>query len=311
MAASLAVARPAMAASLAVARAPFDAEHSSEISVTDGERLWVLAEQPEAAVAEGWRAVVKCIEPNGTPGLVPADYLEHSWYGEATADFAAEADVEMTVITGQRMWLLPLDQSDDAEGWFEGVAEDGSAGLVPQSYVRAVPGMASQDAQDAPAHGSDAEAECGEALETEAAPPKQTEQTPAESVGSWLAEAMVALADADEGAALEAEVRADFEAEADVELGLVKGEVVALLLGCTPPSGWAVAPRHRSETERPAVGSVRAWRTHPSLAPALAGCSEWGGHGGGMGEAWGRHKSPLVNRFSLEEQPGMCGINNN
>ena len=122
-------------ASLAVARAAFEAQHSSELSVAEGERLWVLAEQPEAASAEGWRAVVKYSEPDSKPGLVPADYLEHGWYGEVIADFAAEADVEMTVVTGQRMWLLPLDQSAEAEGWFEGVAEDGSAGLVPQSYA--------------------------------------------------------------------------------------------------------------------------------------------------------------------------------
>ena len=36
-------------ASLAVARAAFEAQHSSELSVAEGERLWVLAEQPEAA----------------------------------------------------------------------------------------------------------------------------------------------------------------------------------------------------------------------------------------------------------------------
>ena len=142
-------------ASLAVARAAFEAQHSSELSVADGERLWVLAEQPEAASAEGWRAVVKYTEPDSKPGLVPADYLEHGWYGEVLADFAAEADVEMTIVTGQRMWLLPLDQSAEAEGWFEGVAEDGSAGLVPQSYVRIVPGMASQDAPNAPAAAQD------------------------------------------------------------------------------------------------------------------------------------------------------------
>ena len=35
-------------------------------------------------------------------------------------------------------------------------------------------------------------------------------------MSGWLAEAMVVLADADEGAALEAEVLADFEPEADV-----------------------------------------------------------------------------------------------
>ena len=90
-------------ASLAVARAAFEAQHSSELSVADGERLWVLAEQPEAASAEGWRAVVKYSEPDSKPGLVPADYLEHGWYGEVLADFAAEAEVEMTIVTGQRM----------------------------------------------------------------------------------------------------------------------------------------------------------------------------------------------------------------
>ena len=95
--------KPMAGASLAVARAAFEAQHSSELSVADGERLWVLAEQPEAASAEGWRAVVKYSEPDSKPGLVPADYLEHGWYGEVLADFAAEAEVEMTIVTGQRM----------------------------------------------------------------------------------------------------------------------------------------------------------------------------------------------------------------
>merc|ERR1740139_326181 len=250
-------------ASLAVARAAFEAQHSSELSVADGERLWVLAEQPEAAAAEGWRAVVKFSEPDSKPGLVPADYLEHGWYGKVLADFAAEADVELTIVTGQRMWLLPLDQSAEAEGWFEGVAEDGSAGLVPQSYVQIVPGMTSQDAPDAPAHCSQAESEGDEALEQEST---MSDQTPAESVSGWLAEAMVVLADADEGAALEAEALADFEPEADVELRLVAGERVALLIGCTPPSGWSVAPR-RSQVSggRPTKGLVPA--TYLQLMP--------------------------------------------
>ena len=256
-------------ASLAVARAAFEAQHSSELSVAEGERLWVLAEQPEAASAEGWRAVVKYSEPDSKPGLVPADYLEHGWYGEVLADFAAEADVEMTIVTGQRMWLLPLDQSAEAEGWFEGVAEDGSAGLVPQSYVRIVPGMASQDAPDAPAAAQDPaydEALEGGELEQERSARSESGRTPAESVSGWLAEAMVVLADADEGAALEAEALADFEPEADVELRLVAGERVALLIGCTPPSGWSVALR-RSEVSGggPTKGLVPA--TYVQLLP--------------------------------------------
>lgn len=99
---------------LAVARAAFQAVADSELSVADGERLWVLDDQPEAAAAEGWRAVVRHSEPHGQPGLVPADYLEHGLYGEVLADFAAEADVEMTIYQGQRLWLLPLDQSAEA-----------------------------------------------------------------------------------------------------------------------------------------------------------------------------------------------------
>ena len=61
---------------LAVARAAFQAAHSSELTVADGERLWVLADQPAAASAEGWRAVTRCSDPQGLPGLVPADYLQ-------------------------------------------------------------------------------------------------------------------------------------------------------------------------------------------------------------------------------------------
>ena len=102
------------AGTLARAGAAFQAAHSSEMTVTEGERLWVLAEQPAAAAAEGWRAVVRHSEPHGQPGLVPADYLEHGLYGEVLADFAAEADVEMTIYQGQRLWLLPLDQSAEA-----------------------------------------------------------------------------------------------------------------------------------------------------------------------------------------------------
>ena len=53
------------------------------------------------------------------------------------------------------------------------MAEDGSAGLVPQSYVRIVPGMASQDAPNAPAAAQDASyeeaLEGGEAQEQESA----------------------------------------------------------------------------------------------------------------------------------------------
>ena len=217
--------------SLAVARAAFEAAHSSEMSVADGERLWVLAEQPEAAAAEGWRAVVRYADPHGQPGLVPADYLEHGWYGEVLADFAAEADVEMTIVTGQQLWLLPLDQSAEAEGWFEGVAEDGTAGLVPQSYVSIVPGMASDDAPEAPVpyYADDYDLMGGgggeeEMLEEEVGSGSEQgqQQTAAESVSGWLAEAMVVLSDADEGAALEAEALADFEPEADVELRLVR-----------------------------------------------------------------------------------------
>ena len=47
--------------------------------------------------------------------------------------------------------------------------------------------------------------EGGEALEQERSARSESGRTPAESVSGWLAEAMVVLADADEGAALEAE----------------------------------------------------------------------------------------------------------
>ena len=64
----------------------------------------------------------------------------------------------------------------------------------------------------------------------------------------------------------EAEALANFEPEADVELRLVAGERVALLVGCTPPSGWSVALRRSSVSGgRPTKGLVPA--TYVQLLP--------------------------------------------
>ena len=195
-------------ARLAVALAPYQAGSPTELTVAEQEQLWVLAEQPEEAQRDGWVAVLRCADPHGEPGLLPADYV---------------------AVVDARVSLHDETATDEPN-----------------------------DATDEPANENDG------------------------ALAGWLAAATLVLADADEGAALEAEALADFEPMSDVELRLVAGERLALLLSpsdrAAPPDGWKVALQHQSRDSggRAAKGLVPATfiRLLPFEATVLAAAEQ-------------------------------------
>ena len=178
----------------------------------------------------------------------------------ALASYEGASATELTVAEQEELWLL-AEQPEEAQrnGWVAVVrcadGPRGEPGLLPADYVALVDARVSlmSDAED-----DDAEL---------ATSTKRSSCYFNESDGvlaGWLAEATLVLADADEGAALEAVALADFEPMSDVELPLVAGEKLAVLLGSSeraaPPDGWAVALQHesRDSSGRAAKGLVPA-----------------------------------------------------
>eukprot|EP00933_Yihiella_yeosuensis_P024053 TRINITY_DN18659_c0_g1_i1.p1 TRINITY_DN18659_c0_g1~~TRINITY_DN18659_c0_g1_i1.p1 ORF type:complete len:996 (-),score=218.28 TRINITY_DN18659_c0_g1_i1:411-3314(-) len=132
--------------------ADFSPEADVELHLTEGQRVWALAD-PAAA---GW---TKVINENSDEGLAPTAYLRHSdtpldtplatvsrpfhenkdeQFGDGeclkvTADFSPEADVELHLTEGQRVWALA---DPAAAGWTKVINENSDEGLAPTAYLR-------------------------------------------------------------------------------------------------------------------------------------------------------------------------------
>ena len=88
----------------ATIRADFQAEGPSELSTQQGDRVGVI----DTGSNDGWAVVVKAESCSGLPGpgLVPADWLKLSQLAEALANFAPEAEVELALEAGQKVWIV-------------------------------------------------------------------------------------------------------------------------------------------------------------------------------------------------------------
>ena len=290
--------------------ADFEAEMPGELTVSTQDEVLLVVGAP---VSEGWSLVIRGEES----GLVPTSYVEplpqlssRAAPAIIRADFAAQHDAELSVSSGDVVWLLEPQPTSAFEGWTAVVHEDGAAevrpGLVPTAYLEVATAMvacatfdAEEDNELSVSEGQlvwrfpGAEVEgWSEVLSGEGVrglvPASYIEEagaaaadggtaeaggeTPAESVSEWLTDVMALLAHAEDGVTLEATALADFEPEADVEMRLRRGETIALLQGVAPPDGWAVALRRgSSKGARPDKGLVPA--TYVELLPFEAVCA--------------------------------------
>jgi len=126
--------------------------------------------------------------------------------GVAVAEFAAEADCELSLAEGERVQIV--DGVELAGGWAVALkaAADGAItakGLVPATYI-------------------DLDA---------AAPPTEAAAADAEEEARWLSYVQPQLDDAAEKPTLEALVLADFQPEGACELRVTQGERVAIVDG--------------------------------------------------------------------------------